>query len=284
MSQRRIVHVDDNRDYCGVIRWIFRSLAPEIEITSIFDGEDAITHLALCGSGGIDLPELLLVDRMMPGVDGLAVVRAVRKMPQFADVPIYMLSANKEAEDVHVTCQAGADGYIGKPPGEEMEMIRELLGRHPWRRAEIAHELSTALVPPVSLPLQAVTSSPAMCQAADAPVPPALELIAQVAAYVRDVPLDSKVLAGVFINQDELDITFAERQARITRWEVQDESDREHQMECKRRKFYGILIQREWGISQIQKRFPAAKTDHLKKIRGEVRRHEKSRTDRALSN
>lgn len=288
MAFRRIVHVDDNQDYCGVIRWAFCSLAPDIEIKSILSGEDALAHFELCGSGGLALPELLLVDLRMPGMDGFDVVRAIRKLPQFAAVPIYMLSSNREVENVHEARQAGADGYIGKPAGEEMAMIRELLERHPWRRAEIAHELSTALMPPVSLPVRPVASSPAMCQAAVLPVapavPPMLEMIAHLAGYCRDVKLDASTFAGVFIDQDELDISFAERQARITRWDVQNTKDKEHTMEQKRRKFFGILLLREWGISQIQRRFPDAKTDYLKKIRGEVHRDEKSRTNRALSN
>ena len=99
-------------------------------------------------------------------------------------------------------------------------------------------------------------------------------------AYVPALrELSPAALAGVHVDQDAIDIRYACNQARITVAEVMNMRLSEHQMQLKRRKFYAILLEREWGMSQIQAMFPMAQTDYLKKIRAAL---PKSRTVRAL--
>lgn len=68
--------------------------------------------------------DLLVLDVMLPGLDGLSLCRAVRNGPQNADVPILMLTARREESDKVVGLESGADDYLTKPFG-----VRELVAR-----------------------------------------------------------------------------------------------------------------------------------------------------------
>jgi DNA-binding response OmpR family regulator len=76
-------------------------------------------------------PDLLLLDIMLPGLDGLAVCRSVRGEPATAAIPIIMLTARGEESDRIVGLELGADDYITKPfsPNEVVARIRALLRR-----------------------------------------------------------------------------------------------------------------------------------------------------------
>ena len=77
------------------------------------------------------LPDLLLLDLMLPGLDGLEVCRTLRSDPRTAAVPIIMLTARAEESDRIVGLELGADDYITKPfsPNEVVARVRALLRR-----------------------------------------------------------------------------------------------------------------------------------------------------------
>ena len=60
-------------------------------------------------------PALMLLDFMMPDMDGLAVLRKVRSNPKFSDLPVIMLTARTDAEAVVASLNDGADDYLHKP-------------------------------------------------------------------------------------------------------------------------------------------------------------------------
>ena len=71
-----------------------------------------------------DRPRLVLLDLMLPGLDGLAVCRRVREDPSLADVRIVMLTAKSEDEDVVRGLELGADDYVTKPFSREVLLAR----------------------------------------------------------------------------------------------------------------------------------------------------------------
>jgi two-component system alkaline phosphatase synthesis response regulator PhoP len=77
------------------------------------------------------LPDLVLLDLMLPGLDGLEVCRSLRGDPRSAAVPIIMLRARAEESDRIVGLELGADDYITKPfsPNEVVARVRALLRR-----------------------------------------------------------------------------------------------------------------------------------------------------------
>jgi two-component system alkaline phosphatase synthesis response regulator PhoP len=78
-----------------------------------------------------DAPDLVVLDLMLPGLDGLQVCRAIRADANTAAIPIIMLTAKAEESDRIVGLELGADDYITKPfsPNEVVARVRALLRR-----------------------------------------------------------------------------------------------------------------------------------------------------------
>src|SRR5262245_8506723 len=89
------------------------------------------------------LPDLLLLDLMLPGLDGIEICRALRADPSTAALPIIMLTARAEESDRIVGLELGADDYITKPfsPNEVVARVRALLRRtvRPEGRGQLRH-------------------------------------------------------------------------------------------------------------------------------------------------
>ena len=78
-------------------------------------------------------PDLILLDIMMPDMDGITVCRALRQDPELQDIPIIMFTARDQVDDKLGGFEAGADDYLTKPtrPGELLERVEALLARRP---------------------------------------------------------------------------------------------------------------------------------------------------------
>jgi DNA-binding response OmpR family regulator len=111
------------------------------------DGYTAIT--AHDGEAGLDRireehPDLLVLDIMLPKLDGLSLCRIVRRDPATAHIPIIMLTARGTEVDKIVGLESGADDYIVKPLalGEFLARVRAVMRRAPGRPA-LQDELSS---------------------------------------------------------------------------------------------------------------------------------------------
>ena len=92
------------------------------------DGQEALTRTE------VERFDLLVLDVMLPGLDGVSLCRAVRRGPTNRDVPILMLTARSQESDKVIGLESGADDYLTKPFGvrELVARARALL-RRPWR-------------------------------------------------------------------------------------------------------------------------------------------------------
>lgn len=86
-------------------------------------------------------PDLVVLDLMLPVIDGLGVCRVLRRDPDVTDIPVLMLTARSTEDDVLLGLELGADDYMTKPysPRELMARIRTVLrrsGRAPAGRRE----------------------------------------------------------------------------------------------------------------------------------------------------
>jgi len=104
----------------------------EIEVTVVSDGEQGLSALR---RGRFDA---VLLDLMLPGLDGLEVCRRVRANPEHRGLPILMLTAKGDDVDKIVGLELGADDYLAKPfnPRELLARIRAVLRRGPGAPAE----------------------------------------------------------------------------------------------------------------------------------------------------
>jgi two-component system OmpR family response regulator len=118
MGQRkRILYIEDETD----LQWLVKHMLESA------DGFEVM----VCGSGAEGLrrvaefaPDLILLDVMMPEMDGFCVLRALRARPESAAVPVVFLTARTQQGDEYLAL--GADGLIAKPfePSRLLEQVR----------------------------------------------------------------------------------------------------------------------------------------------------------------
>ena len=74
-------------------------------------------------------PDLVLLDIMMPGMDGLQVCHTLKNDPATQDMPVVLLSAKAQSHDIELGMRVGADDYITKPPDllDLVARVRQLL-------------------------------------------------------------------------------------------------------------------------------------------------------------
>lgn len=77
-------------------------------------------------------PDLLVLDCSMPGLSGIMVLRELRNMTAFCDLPIMMLTGRRGVQDEELAMFSGADSYMKKPfdPDEFVFRVEELLAKH----------------------------------------------------------------------------------------------------------------------------------------------------------
>ena len=104
---KHIFVVEDEEDILELLRY---HLAREgYTVTTAINGEDALAAIPR------DMPDLVLLDLMLPGIDGLEVCRSLKKETKTAAIPIVMVTAKGEESDVVAGLELGADDYIAKP-------------------------------------------------------------------------------------------------------------------------------------------------------------------------
>jgi two-component system, OmpR family, alkaline phosphatase synthesis response regulator PhoP len=107
MSKPRILAVDDEEDIRELVRY---NLEKEgFEVSTAESGESA---LELIRSGR---PDLVLLDLMLPGMDGFEVCRILKRNADTSAIPIVMLTAKGEESDIVTGLELGAEDYITKP-------------------------------------------------------------------------------------------------------------------------------------------------------------------------
>ncbi len=107
MVKKKILVVEDDRDISELITY---NLEREgYEIACLYDGGQAVEFI------NKRKPDLVILDLMLPEVDGIEICRSVKSDPNTKHVPIIMLTAKSEEADVVIGLQMGADDYIPKP-------------------------------------------------------------------------------------------------------------------------------------------------------------------------
>ena len=107
MSKERILVVDDEEDILELVRY---NLAREgYHVTGALTGEDALKKARS------ETFDLIVLDLMLPGIDGLEVAKRLKSSSKTEQLPIVMLSAKGEEADIVTGLELGADDYITKP-------------------------------------------------------------------------------------------------------------------------------------------------------------------------
>ena len=108
MSEIRILHVDDESDIREIVDMSL-GLNPDFRVRACGSGAEAIEAAAAWS------PYLILLDVMMPGMDGPATLAQLRKNPQTSAIPVVFMTARAQAREIDQFLSLGAQGVISKP-------------------------------------------------------------------------------------------------------------------------------------------------------------------------
>jgi len=135
MPKKRILVVDDEEDILELVR--FNLVKEGYQVTGALTGEEALRKAR---SEPFDL---IVLDLMLPGIDGLEVAKKLKAHEKARQIPIVMLSAKGEEADIVTGLELGADDYITKPfsPRVLIARVRTVL-----RRKTVQAEDDTAVL------------------------------------------------------------------------------------------------------------------------------------------
>jgi DNA-binding response OmpR family regulator len=120
----KVLVIDDARLIRALVRLVVTS-SGEADVIEASSGEDGLDVARR------ELPDAILLDVLMPGLDGPATLRRMRSCPATAAIPVFFLTADTSSDAVQRLLDAGASGVLAKPfvPQELMAQIRGLVSR-----------------------------------------------------------------------------------------------------------------------------------------------------------
>jgi len=125
MGQKRILVVEDEADFSKALR-------------AVLEGHGFEVHTASTGKEGLFLaksimPDLIILDVMLPEIDGYKVCRLLKFDERYSKIPIIMLTARAQEEDKNLGQQTGADAYLvkGQKPEVLIDQIKAIFSKGP---------------------------------------------------------------------------------------------------------------------------------------------------------
>jgi DNA-binding response OmpR family regulator len=103
-----VLVIDDDRDLAKLMEMLLQKI--NVKGVSMYDGSSAMDWLAKA-----ERLDMIILDMMLPDVDGTEVLRRIRNRQELDGVPILVLSAKADPNTIRYVLDNGADGYITKP-------------------------------------------------------------------------------------------------------------------------------------------------------------------------
>jgi DNA-binding response OmpR family regulator len=118
---KKILLVEDEKDLASTI--LFRLSAKGYEVILAYDGQEGLDKARA------DKPDLIILDLMLPKIDGYKVCALLKSDSRYSNIPILIFSARAQDEDRKKAKEAGADFYMTKPfePEVLLSKLKELL-------------------------------------------------------------------------------------------------------------------------------------------------------------
>lgn len=168
-EEKKIFIAEDNPQFCELYRMALESEGYKVLFANT--GKEAVDKIPA------EKPDLIILDVMMPEMDGYEVCRSLRDLPEYALTPIIMLTAKTADEDKIKGYNVGADDYITKPFSLKVlrARVRNILERSAAKKVEAVQPAAAPVAPPPA-PVQpvapAVPPPPPVMQPPAPPEPP----------------------------------------------------------------------------------------------------------------
>jgi CheY-like chemotaxis protein len=126
-SLGHVMVVDDSKTIRDLI-----SMNLELEgydVVTAGNAQECLDYLAQVAAGAARSPQLLMLDVVMPGMDGVELTARLKATPATAELPVLIVSASAQRRDFELARGAGADGYLTKPfaPDELLAEVARLI-------------------------------------------------------------------------------------------------------------------------------------------------------------
>src|SRR6266545_4794948 len=123
MEKNRILVVEDEESLLKLESILLSSKG--YNVTGVMDGKAALKEVQL------NRPDLVILDTMLPEMDGFEVCRQIKQNPETSNIPVVMLTAKKNSQDLARGQEVGSDAYITKQfkSSKVLDTIQELLSR-----------------------------------------------------------------------------------------------------------------------------------------------------------
>ena len=127
MNRKKILIIDDDRELSLALS--VRLKAADYDVDVAGDGESGLQKLAAGADHWTHRPDIVLLDVRMPGIDGLEVIRQMKRDPRLADIPVIFLSAGAQETVKRAALNAGGKLFLEKPFEARalLEAIRRVL-------------------------------------------------------------------------------------------------------------------------------------------------------------
>jgi len=118
---KNILIIEDDRSAARLAQYTLQQVGYEVSLA--YDGFEGLNKAIA------DRPDLIILDVMLPGLDGYEVCHRLRERTETAALPVLMISAKVRDEDRDIGIKVGADGYLAKPvePSVILEKVESLL-------------------------------------------------------------------------------------------------------------------------------------------------------------
>ena len=128
MNRNKIVVIEDEPDIVEVVSYNLK--LEGYNVMSVDRGDEGINLIRN------QLPSLVILDLMLPGMDGLSVCQQLKSDPLVRDIPVIIISAKGEESDIVIGLELGADDYLTKPfsPRELLARVKAVLRRSPVKK------------------------------------------------------------------------------------------------------------------------------------------------------
>ena len=113
---KKILLAEDNPADVYLLREALKRQNVAVEIAVVWDGQEAFDYLDYVGPyDTCPKPDLFVLDLNLPKNDGSAILKRIREMPEYTDVPVVVLTSSSSAKDRSTAVRLGATSFLTKP-------------------------------------------------------------------------------------------------------------------------------------------------------------------------
>ncbi|MCW5198511.1 response regulator [Desulfobulbus sp. F3] len=135
-EDKKLLLVEDSDDHAELTEFYIKDCCPEIEVSRLRDGAEAMAYIEKTEAAGQSLPWLVLLDLKLPKYDGHEVLARIKRSIRLAKIPVVIFSTSNSGKDIERALNSHANSYIVKPMESNKygEVISEML--HYWELNE----------------------------------------------------------------------------------------------------------------------------------------------------